>query len=522
MKKPDQKLAAKHATIILVLPIVLNLLLHVTPAATEPSQINSNDGWHSAEVADISDSKYYPAVKKAIDEARSEIYVAMYLISLDPYDRSSPVYELVSALISAHKRGVRVKVILDQSADFVEGRNKRGAVTTGKNAWSFKTLKEAEVDVLYDDPIIYMHTKAIVIDKEIVIIGSSNWSYPALIKNFESNTLIRSKELAAKYIKNFENIKIADKEDASDIEAYVPLSWRFLEKGDLAARMMENHDERAMDLYLTCLKEFDGNNQGKIIIDYNKMAAYLGLNKDMTKEEYRRQITRTLRKLEETYSLIKFEPNYAKDAAVTLLDYENPSKPYELPKEWYFRIPGEFWKYDWIRNLPMRAKLCYLINLAMVSISNAAPWWSSSRETLAKRFNLKVRLISEGMQELRRINLIDVLYDDTKGDSFDSRSAKSYKILPLYDPAWLEGEWNRLKSAYGSESLERAREYAKTVYKENDPQAVEDIINMTNVVGEDKIKKAFVIVAQKHPDNPKRCYAYVRGILNQLQKNKEL
>ncbi len=165
----------------------------------------------------------------------------------------------------------------------------------------------------------------------------------------------------------------------------------------------------------------------------------------------------------------------------------------------------------------MRAKLCYLINLAMVSISNAAPWWSSSRETLAKRFNLKVWFISQGMQELRRLNLIDVLYDEAESDSFDSRSAKSYKVLPLYDPAWLKGEWDRLELAYGPKDLKRAREYAKIVYEENDPEVAEGIIKTTNAIGEEKIKKAFAIVSMKHPDNPKRCYAYVKGILNKWQ-----
>ena len=494
-------------------------LLTAALAAGEPAQANFKDETYTAQVADISDSKYYPAVKKAIQEAKTDIYMSMYLVSLGPYDKSSPVYNLVNELIKAQKRGVKVKVILDQSADYVTGRNKPGTGTTGKNAWSFKVLREAGVDVRYDDPIVYTHAKVIVIDGEIVIIGSANWSYSALAKNFESNTLIRSKELAAKFIKNFKKIKTDDKEkDTSDTKAYVPLSWRFLEKSGLAGRMITSHDERAMDIYLTCLKEFDGNSQGKIMIDYDKMAGYLGLSDKMTKEAYRRQITKSLRKLEETYRLIKFEPNYAKDAAVTLLDYENPAKLYQLPKEWYFRIPGDFWKYGWVRELSMRAKLCYLINLAYVSISNVAPWWSSSRETIAKRFNLKAWFISQGMQELRRLNLIDVLYDEAEGDSVDTRSPKSYKVLPLYDPAWLKGEWDRLELAYGPKDLKRAREYAKIVYEENDPGVVEDIIKMTNAIGKEKIKKAFDIVSLKHPDNPKRCYAYVRGILNQLGK----
>lgn len=501
----------------LLLSIALIFLLHASAIAQSP-QVNLKDETYAAQVADISDGKYYPAVKKAIEEAKSDIHMVMYLVSLDPYDKSSPVYELVNALIDAHKRGVKVKVILDQSADFVEGRNANKSEPTDKNAWSFKTLKKAGVDVRYDDPVVYTHAKAIVIDGEIVIVGSANWSYPALTKNFESNTLIRSKELAAKFIQSFEKIKTDEKTvDARDTEAYVPVSWQFLENPGLAGRMTTKHDERALDLYLLCLKEFDGNSQGKIVIDYDKMAGYLGLNDKMTKEAYRRQITKSLRKLDEEYRLIKFDPGYAKDATVTLLDYDDPSGAYKLPKKWYFRVPDDFWKDGWARSLSMRAKVCYLINLAMVSISDAAPWWSTSREALAKRFNLKVWFISQGMQELRRLNLIDVLYDEAQGDAFESRSPKSYKVLPMYDPAWLDGEWKRLELSYGAKDLKSAREYAKIVYEENDPGVVEDIIKMTDTFGEGKVKKAFEIVSMKHPDNPKRCYAYVKGIVSKLR-----
>ncbi|MFH1863303.1 MAG: hypothetical protein ABIJ85_00110 [bacterium] len=96
--------------------------------------------------------------------------------------------------------------------------------------------------------------------------------------------------------------------------------------------------------------------------------------------------------------------------------------------------------------------------------------------------------------------------------------AKSYKVLNLYDPEWLEGEWGRLKQVYGEQMLDRAREYAKIVFKENDSHDVEEIIVTMNEQGEEPVKKAFAIVAKKNVDNPKRTYAYVKGILAKLRK----
>ena len=137
---------------------------------------------------------------------------------------------------------------------------------------------------------------------------------------------------------------------------------------------------------------------------------------------------------------------------------------------------------------------------------------------LAERFNVSKWVIGRGMQELRRENLIDVSYDSPKGNSYKTLLAKSYKLLPLYDPERLEAEWDRLELAYGSKSLNRAREHAKIVFKENDSQTVEDIIMMMESFGEEQVKKAFAIVAKKSTSNPKKHYAYVKGILNRMEE----
>ena len=146
-----------------------------------------------------------------------------------------------------------------------------------------------------------------------------------------------------------------------------------------------------------------------------------------------------------------------------------------------------------------------------------APWWYSSREVLSKRFNTSNYSISAGMGELRRLNLIDVAYGIPEGDDYGHRMAKSYKLLPLYDPKWLESEWERLKQAYGETQLSKARAYAEIVFRENDPQDVEEIIIAMRVQGEKIVEEAFAIVAKKNIDNPKRNYAYVRGIINRMQ-----
>lgn len=487
---------------------------------------------YQAEVEDISGERYFPAVKQALSRAEESIYMVMYNVGLRPYDEESSIYQLVAELIAAHKRGVNVAVILDQNIGFSEGDYIDEWQVEGRNAWCFKALKEAGIAVRYDDPTTYTHAKIVVIDGQTVILGSANWTRSALFKNFEANVLIRSKELANEYLENFKKIKI-DKgggrpDDQSGLA--VVISWEFLENPRIAGSMVTRNDNRSFDVYLLALRSYyektlkdDGTvPDTTIIFDYDKIAQHLGMDKRMDRVAYRRQLIKTLRRLEKRYRLIRFDPQFAENATITLLDYDDPKEAYSPPKGWYFEIPPNYWNYGWDRRLSMSAKFSYLINLAYSGISNARPWWFASLETLSKRFNVSKGAITKGMQELRRLNIIDVKYPPLDETASNRSQAKSYEVLNLYDPEWLEGEWKRLRAAYGAKQVEKTREYAKIVFKENDPQDVKEIIAAMNQQGEEAVKEAFAIVAKKNVDNPKRTYAYVKGILAKWrEENKE-
>jgi cardiolipin synthase len=468
------KAMIKKKSRLLSLTLTFAVLLTITAGAFSSYAETLSvlkDGSYPAKVKDISDRKYFPEVKQALSEAKESIFMVMFVVGLRPYDKTSKVYQLVDELVKAHQRGVKVTVILDQNIDFVDRNTDDEWQVEGKNAWCFKVLKDAGVTVWYDSPTKYTHSKVIVIDEETVITGSANWTQTALSRSFESNSLIKSKELAAEFLKRFREIEIDKK--ASNLPVYlevpVPVSWKFMEKPNLAGEMMSRHDERSLDLYLLLLKDFDGNPEAKIILDYDKTAESLGIYEKMSRLRYREQILRSLRKLESRYNLIRVKSEYAKDAQITLLSYDNPNKVYSYPREWYFQVPAVYWTYGWDKKLPMRARFCYLINLAYAGVSDAKPWWCADVESLSKRFNVKKRMISQGMQELRRLNLIDVEYPPLGKEGPLYPLAKSYKVLRLYDPAWLEGEWDRLELLYGKNNLKKARDFARIVYEENDP-----------------------------------------------------
>jgi phosphatidylserine/phosphatidylglycerophosphate/cardiolipin synthase-like enzyme len=63
------------------------------------------------------------------------------------------------------------------------------------------------VDVIFDTEQITTHSKLLIIDEKIVVIGSTNWTYNALTANHESSVVFKSRETARELMEFFEKIK---------------------------------------------------------------------------------------------------------------------------------------------------------------------------------------------------------------------------------------------------------------------------------------------------------------------------
>ncbi len=123
------------------------------------------------------------------------------------------------------------------------------------------------------------------------------------------------------------------------------------------------------------------------------------------------------------------------------------------------------------------------------------------------------------MDELRRMKLLEVEYDDLTNKPYNKRSPKIYRLLPFYDFDLLIKELDALKQKHGKTTFDRARAYAKIVFEEYNPQVIEDIIEKEQEYGKKHVKKASNIIAKKNTDNPKKTYGYVVGILENWENN---
>jgi phosphatidylserine/phosphatidylglycerophosphate/cardiolipin synthase-like enzyme len=121
------------------------------------------------------------AIVKAIDKAKTSVLVQAYSFTSAP---------IAKAVVNAHKRGVKVKVILDKSQ------------RTEKYS-SADFLAHAKVPIFIDAKHKIAHNKVIIIDSEIVITGSFNFTKSAEEGNAENLLLIHNYDLAEKYIENW-------------------------------------------------------------------------------------------------------------------------------------------------------------------------------------------------------------------------------------------------------------------------------------------------------------------------------
>lgn len=469
---------------------------------------------YSADVENISSRDYFPKVKEVIDKAEKSIYMSMFVISLRPAQPESVVYELCDALVAAKKRGVSVKVILDQNVDYYDDES----IIEGKNTLAYQYLTENGIEVFYDNKFQYTHSKALVIDEEIVIIGSANWSYSALEKNNESSVLIKSPELAKSILRNFTEIELADLmfKRPIDEKKAMPIYKEFFINKSLAGRMITKQDERAFDLYLMLL--FNAKKENSIDFNFDEYAKSLGID-DMTTTAYRRQIIKTLRKLKKKYKLIEVEFKYADNASIKLLDIHDKNKAYKYPEKSYFMLPAEYYNYGWDRKLSFRAKFCYFINRYMIN-EYSSKYWSMSLKDLSEKFHLIPDTITKGMQELRKLNIIVIEYSARKEDYVHIQPSV-YELLGLYSPEEHNNELKQLNKKYGEDKVKNAINFAEVVYCQNDIEAIEKIINLTDKYGKEKRNKAYKILSEKAVDSPKRTLRYGIGIIERQGVKRE-
>jgi phosphatidylserine/phosphatidylglycerophosphate/cardiolipin synthase-like enzyme len=121
------------------------------------------------------------AVVNALDHATNSVLVQAYSFTSAP---------IAKALVDAHRRGVKVQVILDQSQR-----------TEKYSEADF--LKHSGIPTVIDAQHAIAHNKVIIIDGYVVLTGSFNFTRAAEEHNAENLLVINDPVLAKQYVENW-------------------------------------------------------------------------------------------------------------------------------------------------------------------------------------------------------------------------------------------------------------------------------------------------------------------------------
>ena len=124
------------------------------------------------------------AIRPILKQAKTRIDIAVFFLTNK---------FVTEDLIAAHRRGVKIRVIID--------------ATAAKNGYTkHELLRAVGIPVKVENWGGKMHMKSAMVDGETVITGSMNWTSAGEYENDENTIIVRSKQLATQYGDYFNRI----------------------------------------------------------------------------------------------------------------------------------------------------------------------------------------------------------------------------------------------------------------------------------------------------------------------------
>jgi len=172
------KLIALVGTVALFAIVILQTKY---PSSLVPSMKTS--GCSEGSVEPIFSPDNSEEIFSVIKNAKSEIKLEVYEFSYKA---------LADALIDSRERGVSVKVILEPSV-YQNSETLNYLINSGIAVnWASKKFHNT-------------HSKFMIVDDSIVVVGSMNWSENAFKKNREASVIIYSKEISSEFERIFDD-----------------------------------------------------------------------------------------------------------------------------------------------------------------------------------------------------------------------------------------------------------------------------------------------------------------------------
>jgi len=278
---------------------------------------------------------------------------------------------------------------------------------------------------------------------------------------------------------------------------------------------VEDKDERIFEFYLALLT---GPGRGLaplsgITLPDRTLYTMFRLDPAKSQQDNRREAVRLLKKLEAQGLIDLNIPETGAEVHITV------TFPQDTGEDDDIQIPLSYFDQGYPARLSFAAEFFYLIARLEMAQSSSAPWWWRSEEELSQKYHIHHTTLAEGMLELQRANLIEIVRDDAPpGRPLGERLVNRYRVNPITHPAKQEAAFNKLKEKYGEDKFKRAQYYADKIDEPNDPEAAAVILKWMEIYPFLSVEAAFSQVAGYEHNNPRRSLYYIEGILRNMTR----
>jgi hypothetical protein len=450
---------------------------------------------------DASDRNYHGRILELIHSAQRSIDLALFAVNVRPVP-DDPGYQLVQALMAASESGKKVRLWLNARQASI------GANQIFMRADLQAMLEAKGIRIFYVDPRFRLHDKLIVIDRKIVVDGSMNWTREALLKNFESVSVIHAPALAESKIKRLESFPIFSQpaKTQKEISPAFPFPLILLKDPEKFPSAVEDKEIRSLALYLVLLDQSRQEGKETVVIHLDKVGEELPFKKRWIGSSLRHEMRRNLNFLKAKYQVLDWQEIDKNEITVTLTEFSGSEK---------IMVPSPIIEAGYLKTLTPTAIFTYLIVLHKSAAASSDPFWIGSVHDIAEEFHLNPVTLIRGLWELRRANLIEIFPSEKKeiGGRWKREFTNRYALNPILNPGERVRDFDGLRKKFGGKLVEKARKMADSIDEPEDTEVTRQFVHLLAHYPEKEVEEATRIVSGFNRNNPLRTPAYIRGIL---------
>lgn len=143
----------------------------------------------AASIGILEGTAYYERLPEFLRDAAASIKVAMFHAAFP--GPNHPTKLLLDELIAAKARGVDVRVVLDRD------RETDPYMSLTINTKAKRYLEEHGVECRFDREDVLLHSKYVIVDEKLCVLGSHNWSAGSYFEFDDLSFVVQSNEIAA-------------------------------------------------------------------------------------------------------------------------------------------------------------------------------------------------------------------------------------------------------------------------------------------------------------------------------------